>query len=58
MKPQRIVEDLGLAQRLKEVEREFEVKESQYRNTSISQTQVERFYKKWKGKLYYQEEGR
>ncbi len=58
MKPQRIVEDLGLAQRLKEVEREFEIKECEYRNTNISQTQVERFYKKWKGKLYYKEEGR
>ncbi len=58
MKPQRIVEDLGLARRLRDVEREIEIRESQYRNSSISLTQIEKFYEKWKGKMYYREYGR
>ncbi len=58
MKPQRIVEDLGLARRLREVEREIEIRESQYRNLNVGLSQVEKFYEKWKGKLYYREDWR
>ena len=53
MKPQRIVEDLGLAQRLKEIEREFERREGEYKNIGVCLNQIEKFYKKWEGRLNY-----
>ena len=54
---ERIIEDLGLAKRLWEVEREFKTKLSEYKNDNLSLTQVQKFYRKWNGKMYYKENG-
>ncbi len=58
METQRIIEDLGLARRLAKVERDIEIKEDYFRRSNICLTQIEKFYRKWEGKMYYRERGR
>ena len=52
---ERIIEDLGLARRLAKVERDIEIQEDHFRRSNICLNQVEKFYRKWEGKMYYRD---